>query len=98
MKQAIKDPSKAPRLMVNNQPMAFCCAGCAPQVKKDPAKYIKTTKDPVTGKPFKVTASTPKMEHKGGLYLFSSARTHEQFHHNPEKYARSGHHGNHKSH
>lgn len=98
MKKPIADKSKAPFLVVNNEPVHFCCAGCSASVREEPAKYLKQPlKDPVTGKPFKVTAKSPKMEHGGALFLFASAKTHETFHANPGKYARHGKHpaGNH---
>jgi YHS domain-containing protein len=98
MKTEIKDPAKAPKLMVNNEPVHFCCPGCDAQLKKSPAKYLKTVKDPVTGKPFAVTAKTPKMEHGGGLFLFSSHATHEKFHAAPGKYVKHGKPGGHKDH
>jgi YHS domain-containing protein len=88
MKSPVNDPAAAPRLMVNNEPVYFCCPGCAPQVKKDPAKYLKQVKDPVTGKPFTVTARSPRMEHGGALFLFASAKTRDTFHAHPAKYAK----------
>ena len=42
----------------------------------------------MTGKPFAVTAKTPRMEHGGGLFLFASAKTHATFHAHPGKYAK----------
>jgi YHS domain-containing protein len=93
MKGPVKNTAKAPRLMVNNSPVYFCCAGCPAAFKKEPAKYLKrAVKDPVTGKPFRVTAKTPRMEYQGALFLFSSAASHDTFHKNPAKYIRHGKH------
>jgi len=89
MKAPVADAAKAPKLMVNNVALPVCCPGCIPELKKEPAKYVKTTKDPVSGKAFKVTARTPKMEHQGALFLFSSAATHGTFHKDPAKYSKA---------
>jgi YHS domain-containing protein len=81
--------SAAPSLLVNHVPMLFCCAGCGDAVKKAPAAYLKTpVKDPVTGRAFRVTRVTPKLEHAGGLFLFSSPATRERFRREPSRYAR----------
>lgn len=95
MKSPVKDRAHAPFLVVNNQPVYFCCPGCSGSLKKAPAKYLKTPiKDPVSGKPFKVTAKTPKMEHHGALFLFSSSKTHHIFHADPDRYTKHDlHHG-----
>jgi YHS domain-containing protein len=86
MKAPIKDKSKAPHVMVNNKPVHVCCPGCIGEIKKTPAKFVKQVKDPVTGKSFTATAKSPKMEHKGAIFLFSSAKTHQTFHASPDKY------------
>jgi YHS domain-containing protein len=86
MKSAIKDKSTAPHLRVNFEPVYVCCPDCIEAIKKTPAKYVKQTKDPVTGKPFTVTAKSPKMGHDASLFLFSSHETHKAFHANPGKY------------
>jgi YHS domain-containing protein len=89
MKSPIGDTSHAPSLLVNGSPVHFCCAGCDEKFKKEPAKYLKTpVHDPVTGKPFRVTASTPAMEHGGGFYLFATHETHAAFHADPERYVK----------
>src|SRR5262245_5204870 len=63
MKGVIADPANAPRLVVNNEPVLFCCGGCSDPLKKEPARYLtKPLKDPVTGKPFTVTKQTPQLE------------------------------------
>lgn len=95
MKSPIKDKAKAPHLMVNNVPVYLCCADCDKMLRKDPAKYVTASvKDPVTGKPFKVTTKTPKFEHGGALFLFSSAQTKATFLKHPGQYAKP-HHGHH---
>lgn len=100
MKTAIKDKSKVPKMLVNNSPVYFCCAGCDDKLKAEPAKYLKSpVADPVTGKPFNVTAKTPKMAHGSDRLLFSSHSTHEKFQADPHKYTKHGAHGaGHKDH
>lgn len=98
MKAPVHLPEKAKHLLVNNEPVHVCCPGCIDEIKKHPAKYLKQTKDPVTGKPFTVTAKSPRMEHGGALFLFSSAQSHEKFHAAPAKYAKPAHAGKHKQH
>ena len=95
MKAPIKDKADAAHVTVNNEPVYVCCPGCIPQIKKEPAKYLKQVKDPVTGKPFTVTAKSPRMEHGGGLFLFASAKTHAAFHAHPGKYAKPAKGGKH---
>jgi len=75
MKAPIKDKAKAPHLMVNREPVYVCCPSCIGAIKKQPAKYLKQVKDPVSGKPFTVTAKSPRIEHDGALFLFSSQAT-----------------------
>lgn len=89
MKNQVHDPESAPRLVVNNKPVLFCCAGCADPVKKEPAKYLKApVVDPVTGKPFRVTAATPKVVHGEALFLFSSDASRAQFQKDPGRYVK----------
>src|SRR5262245_6785866 len=92
MKGKVDDPAHAPKLMVNNVPVYFCCGGCDAKLKQDPAKYLTAdVKDPVTGKPFKVTAKTPKVEQGGGLFLFATDQTKATFLKNPAKYSKPQH-------
>jgi YHS domain-containing protein len=71
--------------MVNNAPVYVCCPGCTTSIKKEPATYLKSAvKDPVSGKPFRVTAKTPRLERQGALFLFSSS-TRAAFQKNPAK-------------
>jgi len=87
MKGEIKDKAKAPKLFVNNEAVYLCCAGCPDMVKKDPAKYLTTAvKDPVSGKSFKISAKSPKVEKDGALFLFSSPQTQATFEKDPAKY------------
>jgi YHS domain-containing protein len=91
MKNPIADKSAAPSLLVNNVPVYFCCSGCDEPLKKEPGKYLKApVKDPVTQKSFRVTATTPKVEHNGGLFLFSSPESREIFRQDPGKYVKPG--------
>lgn len=90
MKGAIKDPAKAPRVVVNNVPVFFCCADCPARFKADPAKYLTTpVKDPVNGKAFKVAGTSPKEERGGALFIFSSPQTKAEFDKNPAKYTKA---------
>lgn len=98
MKSAIKDKAKAPHMMVNNAPVYFCCAGCDEKLRKDPAKYLTSLKDPVSGKTFKVTAKTSRVDQGHALFLFSSAHTKATFEKNPARYIKDGHHGEHGDH
>ena len=94
MKGPVANQAKAPHLMVNNQPVYFCCPGCNEMLTKEPAKYLKqTVKDPVSGKAFKVTAKTPKVVQPHALFLFSSAQTKAAFEKDPAKYTKGHAHG-----
>ncbi len=88
MKGPIKDRAHAPYVRVNNEFVSVCCPSCIGEIKKDPAKYVKQTKDPVTGKSFAVTSKTMKMAHGGGIFLFADAKSHQTFHSHPGKYAK----------
>src|SRR5919199_2265257 len=80
MKSPVKDRAKAPHVMVNNLPVYLCCSNCPGMLKKEPEKYLKSpVKDPVSGKPFKLTAKTPRLERDGALFLFSSQQTRAAF-------------------
>lgn len=93
MEAPVAHPAKAPFLMVNNERVPVCCPGCIGEIKKHPAKYLKKVKDPVSGKPFALTAKSPRMEHQGALFLFANAKTHKTFHAHPGKFhkAHAGH-------
>ncbi|MFN3648576.1 MAG: hypothetical protein ACK47B_03260 [Armatimonadota bacterium] len=88
MKAPIPDKADAGFATVNNEPVYVCCPGCIGAIKKEPAKYLKKVKDPVTGKPFTVTAKTPKVEHGDGLFLFASTKSRDTFQANPARYTR----------
>ncbi len=108
MEAPVAHPAKAPALMVNNERVPVCCPGCIDEIKKHPAKYLKKAKDPVSGKPFTLTAKSPRMEHQGALFLFANAQTRKTFHAHPGKFHKvhadnglhKGHdsHGKHKGH
>lgn len=90
MKGAIADPANAPRLVVNNQPILFCCGACSDPLKKEPALYLKKPlKDPVTGEPFTVTKESPKLERDGALFLFATEASRKTFEKDPAAYVRS---------
>ena len=79
----------APKVWVNGLPVYLCSRECVPKLKATPATYIKhSLQDPVSEKWFKPTATSPKMEWKGALYLFSSETTHAAFQREPGRYAR----------
>lgn len=88
MKGNIADPAKAPRLVVNGQPVPVCCPGCIGELRKTPAKYLPRLTDVVTRKPFAVTASSPKLEHHGALFVFSGSQSAAAFKANPGKYSK----------
>jgi YHS domain-containing protein len=88
LKSPIADKSKAPHMLVNNEPVYFCCGGCDAKLKAEPSKYLTSLKDPVTGKSFKLTPKTPKVEQAGGLFLFSSDQTKTTFLKDPAKYSK----------
>jgi len=86
-KQPVGAMGKPIALKVNDTTVKFCCGACPNQFKANPAKFLTTAlKDPVTHKPFKVTAQSPKEERGGALYVFSSAETQDEFNAHPEKY------------
>jgi YHS domain-containing protein len=54
------------------------------------AKVGDKTKCPVSGEEFTVTASSPKVEHKGKTYFFCCPGCDDRFRKNPEKYIGGG--------
>jgi YHS domain-containing protein len=87
-KEPLGGMGKPIALQVNDTTVKFCCGGCPAKYKAEPAKYTSTLKDPVTHKPFKVMASSPKEERAGALYVFSTAKTKSEFDAHPDKYAK----------
>lgn len=79
MGTAIPNPAKAQKVMLNNKPVYLCCQECPAAFKKEPAKFVKSAKDPITGKAFQVTAKSPRLDRNGDLFLFSSEKTRAQF-------------------
>lgn len=79
--------ANTPKVVVNNQPVLLCCADCVGKMKASPAKYLRSSKDPVTGKPFRVTAKSPRLERNGDVFLFSSAKTAAEFRKEPAKFS-----------
>jgi YHS domain-containing protein len=89
MKGPIEDPAKAPRLLVNNETVLFCCGACSDPVKKEPERYLTSPlKDPVTGESFKVTKQTPHLEREGALFLFASDANRKTFEKDPAAYTK----------
>jgi YHS domain-containing protein len=80
--------NKANRLVVNDQLVYFCCAGCANAFKNEPNSFLDKVTDPVSGKEFNLTADSPRGEHKGTLYYFESPESKETFEKEPGKYAK----------
>ena len=90
MKAPLAHPEKAAKLMVNNQPVYFCCPGCDTELRSEPAKFLtQNLKDPVNGKSFTVTAKSPKADYKGRFFIFSSPQTLETFKKNPAKFVKA---------
>jgi YHS domain-containing protein len=87
-KTVIEDRSTAPRLQVNSARVHFCCEDCIEVFKKAPQLYRKAFEDPVTGKWFKITPATLRVERGGALFLFSSEKTKAAFDADPEKWIR----------
>src|SRR5688500_12524447 len=57
LKVSTPKTANSPYLLVNGERVYLCCPPCSEQIKYDPAQFIpRTFKDPVTGKPFKVTS------------------------------------------
>ena len=89
MKSPIVRRTKPAYVLVNNTPVYVCCPGCIDDLKRDPAKYLKSPLiDPVSGKRFTAATKSPKMLHHGALFVFAGTDTHWAFHANPGKYAR----------
>ena len=74
------------RRVINNGVWYVCCPGCADSVATSPA-VLKSLNDVVSNKTFTATASSPKVEYKGQVYLFQNAETKAQFEKDPAKYA-----------
>lgn len=80
-------PNKLNRLVVNDQILYFCCAGCAEGFRKEPNNYLPKVTDPVSKKAFELFAEAPKAEHKGTLYFFENDKNKAEFEKEPGKYA-----------
>ncbi len=80
--------NKTTRLVVNDQIVYFCCAGCSMGFKNEPNNFLDKVVDPVSGKEMNLTAGAPKAEYKGGLYFFESEDNKAAFEKEPAKYAK----------
>jgi YHS domain-containing protein len=81
-------PAKNLRMAVNNGYVYTCCAGCPQAFLKTPEKFIAELKDPVSGKPFKLTAGAPHTTYKGAHFYFASADNKAAFDAAPDRYAK----------
>jgi YHS domain-containing protein len=81
------DLAKAPRVAVNDNLLFVCCGGCPNAITSNLSKYVKETKDPVTGSTFKVSENPPHSMYKGVHYIFSSEENKKVFDANPDKYS-----------
>jgi YHS domain-containing protein len=82
-------PAKAEakgRVVVNNDLYYTCCAGCPEAFKANPGKFVTEFRDPVTHATFKPTASTPRIEKSGQVYLFANADSKTAFEKDSAKY------------
>lgn len=84
----IDDKEKAPHLTVNDRRVYFCCPSCPDALRKEPARYLKSIEDPVTGAWFKLKPETFRTEHAGSLFLFKNAQSKAKFDQDPEKWLR----------
>lgn len=80
--------NKANRLVVNDEILYFCCAGCPNGFKKEPTSYVSKLTDPVSGKEFNLGSDSPKAEYKGGWYFFENEDNKTAFEKEPAKYAK----------
>jgi len=53
---------------------------------RDPLRYVMRLSDPVTSDRFRVTRSSPRVEHRSRVYYFASAGEQELFEADREKY------------
>lgn len=80
--------NKANRVVVNDQIIYFCCAGCPQAFEKEPNSFLDKVQDPVSGKEFNVTLESPKASYKGAVYFFETAESKATFEKEPVKYAK----------
>ena len=80
--------NKANRVVVNDQILYFCCAGCPQEYAKEPGSFTAKLRDPVSGKEMSASADSPKSIYKGGTYYFESEETKAQFDKEPVKFAK----------
>lgn len=78
--------TRATRRVVNNNLYYLCCAACEEEFGRDPAPFLKSLKDPVTGMLF-----TPKPEGSSvrigdQVYLFASDESRQAFEKDPDRY------------
>jgi YHS domain-containing protein len=81
------NPASSARVAVNDNLFFVCCGGCPNAIVNNPQKYIKETRDPVSGQTFQVSENTPHSLYKGVHYLFSSEDSKKAFDANPDKYS-----------
>ena len=74
------------RVEVNNGLYYLCCAPCVGWMHDKPFLYVKELKDPVSGKTFTVSETSPRSDVKGQVYLFESAESKAAFDKESVKY------------
>ena len=79
---------KQTRLVVNDQILYFCCAGCDMGFKKEPNNFVSKLIDPVSGKEFNLVADSPKVEQTGAVYFFETEANKAAFEKEPAKYVK----------
>jgi YHS domain-containing protein len=78
--------NKTTRLVVNDQIVYFCCAGCDMGFKKEPNNFLSKLIDPVSGKEFNLVADSPKVEMTGAVYFFETPENKAAFEKEPAKF------------
>ena len=81
------DASKAPRVAVNDNLFLTCCGGCPTAITNNLSKYVKETKDPVSGEAFKVSENMRQSLYKGVHYIFANDANKKTFDADPDKYS-----------
>lgn len=75
------------RAEVNNGLYYLCCDPCVGWIKDKPWLYFRELPDPVTGKSFAPSETSPRTTYQGQVYLFESAETRGAFDKEPARYA-----------
>jgi YHS domain-containing protein len=79
-------PSRDTRFVVNNNLYYLCCAACNDEFPRDPAAFLKSLNDPVSGAPFTPAPNGSSVRVGDQVYLFASDETRQAFEKDPERY------------